>query len=358
MSLTDATSGDYRHQASLNISIRLRYLAMILNNKVKGSHFLKRVLITGGKGQDGTLLRQLLEHQGIEVFSFGRPLENLELTSRGALLENDSSEFNVDLSNFDKCLNSIASLKPDTIFHLAAVHAPGHVMGSAAWTSNRESTYKTHVTLTKNLIDAIVETNLRSQLIVAGSSRMYTPIDSTLIVNETTVTNPRDYYGETKVAAWNNLIAQRERTGLSLKMAILFNHESRLRKEGYLFRDLAKQIKLFESGSQDYIEVRDPKFRGDWHSAEDTAEGLELMASQNNVTDLVLASGRLFSVNDIIDGYFETYSPRKHPKIVSKSMGDSQRNAIPVVGDIRLAQNLGWNPQRTLMSVLREIVVS
>jgi GDPmannose 4,6-dehydratase len=331
---------------------------MILKNKVKGSHFLKRVLITGGKGQDGTLLRQLLEHQGIKVFSFGRPLENLELTSRGALLENDSSEFNVDLSNFDNCLNSIASLKPDTIFHLAAVHAPGHVMGSAAWTSNRESTYKTHVTLTKNLIDAIVETNLRSQLIVAGSSRMYTPIDSTLVVSETTATNPRDYYGETKVEAWDTLIAQRERTGLSLKMAILFNHESKLRKEGYLFRDLANQIRLFESGSQDHIEVRDPKFRGDWHSAQDTAEGLELMANQSDVTDLVLASGRLISVNDIIDAYFDTYSPRRLPKIVSNYTGDYQRDLLPVVGDIKLAQNFGWNPRRTLTSVLHEMVVS
>ena len=331
---------------------------MILNKKVKGSHFLKRVLITGGKGQDGTLLRQLLEPQGIEVFCFGRPQKNLDSTSHGALLENHSSEFNVDLSNFDNCLASLAFLKPDTIFHLAAVHAPGHVMGSAAWKSKRESTYETHVTLTKNLIDAIIDTNLRSQLIVAGSSRMYTPINSTLIVDETTATNPRDYYGETKVKAWDTLIAQRERTGLSLKMAILFNHESKLRKEGYLFRDLANQIRLFESGCQNHIEVRDPNFRGDWHSAQDTAEGLELMANQSDVTDLVLASGRLISVIDIIDGYFETYSPRRIPKIVSKSTGDYQRDLFPVVGDIRLARNFGWNPRRTLSSVLHEMVVS
>lgn len=319
---------------------------------------MKRVLITGGKGQDGTLLRKLLESQGIEVFSFGRPLENLGSTSCDTPLEKNSWESNADLSNFDNCLNSIASVKPDTIFHLAAVHAPGHVMGSAAWSSNRESTYKTHVTLTKNLINAIVETNIQSQLIVAGSSRMYTPIDSMLIVNETTATNPLDYYGETKVKAWETLIAQREKTGLSLKMAILFNHESKLRKEGYLFRDLAQQIKLFESGSQDHIEVRDPKFRGDWHSAQDTVEGLALMANQEKVTDLVLASGRLISVSDIIQAYFETHSPRTFPKIVTKSLGDYQRSNLPVIGDTRLAQNLGWKPRQTLTSVLHEMVVS
>lgn len=319
---------------------------------------MKRVLITGGKGQDGTLLRQLLEHQGIEVFSFARPVENLGLTFHGAPSEKNSMAFNADLSNFNNCLNSIASIKPDTIFHLAAVHAPSHVMGSAAWASNRESTYKTHVTITKNLIDAILETDLNSQLIVAGSSRMYTPTDSTLIVNEATPTNPHDYYGETKVEAWETLIAERDRTGLLLKMAILFNHESKFRKEGYLFRDLAKQIKLFESGSQDHIEVRDPEFRGDWHSAEDTTEGLQLMANHEKATDLVLASGRLISVRDIIDAYFEIYLPRRLPKIVSKSLGEPQRNNFAVIGDIRLAENLGWKPRRTLTSVLHEMVVS
>lgn len=319
---------------------------------------MKRVLITGGKGQDGTLLRQLFEQQGIEVFCFGRPVENLGLTLHGTPSEKDLISFNADLSNFDNCLNSVASIKPDTIFHLAAVHAPSHEMGSAAWASNRESTFKTHVTITKNLIDAIVETDLKSQLIVAGSSRMYTPKDSTLIVNEATPTNPHDYYGETKVEAWETLIAERDRTGLSLKMAILFNHESKFRKEGYLFRDLAKQIKLFESGSQDHIEVRDPDFRGDWHSAQDTAEGLQLMAHHERMTDLVLASGRLISVRDIIDAYFEIYSPRRLPKIVSKSLGEAQRSNFAVIGDIRLAENLGWKPRRTLTSILHEMVVS
>jgi len=175
---------------------------------------------------------------------------------------------------------------------------------------------------------------------------MYTPIESTLVVNETTKTNPVDYYGETKARSWETLIAERDRTGLILKMAILFNHESKLRKEGYLFRDLSKQIKLFESGSQDFIELRDPNFRGDWHSARDTAEGLHLMANCEKVTDLVLASGRLISVSDIIAAYFKTHSPRKPPKVVSTSRGTYQQNKFSVVGDIKLAKSLGWKPSR------------
>ena len=330
---------------------------MILNKELGGSRFLKRVLITGGKGQDGTLLRQLLEKQGMEVFCFGRPLESHELTPHSVSEDPNLLDFNVDLSDFDNCVNSVASVKPDTIFHLAAVHAPSNDMGSAAWNTNRESTYKTHVTITRNLINAIVETNIRSQLIVAGSSRMYTPLGATLVVNESTATNPLDYYGATKVEAWDTLIAERDRTGLTLKMAILFNHESKLRKEGFLFRDLAKQIKLFESGKQDHIEVRDPKFRGDWHSAHDTVEGLRLMASHEKVTDLVLASGKLRSVSDVIDSYFAIYLPNRPPRIVSKEISDHQKNQLSVVGDIGLAENLGWKPCHTLTNVLHEMVL-
>lgn len=318
---------------------------------------MKRVLITGGKGQDGTLLTQLLKQQDIEVFSFGRPVTNVALGLDSCASLESPLEFNVDLSNFEDCLNSIATINPDTIFHLAAVHGPSHIMGSATWAENRESTYKTHVTITRNLIEAVVATNAKAQIIVAGSSRMYTPLDSTLVINESTATNPLDYYGKTKAEAWNILITERERTGLSLKMVILFNHESKLRKEGFLFRDLAKQIAKFELGKQNFIEVRDEKIQGDWHSALDTVEGLELLANQDYATDLVLASGKLISVSDIINDYFEVYLPKYRPVIVSKNPRSHSEKSLSVVGDIALAETLGWKPTRTLSSVLREMVM-
>lgn len=319
---------------------------------------MKRVLITGSKGQDGTLLKQLLESQGLEVFCFVRPPEKLELTLQNLQGNRNISEFYTDLSNFESCLNSVALLNPDTIFHLAAVHAPGHIMGTSTWATNREKTYKTHVSITKNLVNVILEANLRSQLIVAGSSRMYTPLSPPLIVDENTATSPIDYYGATKVEAWENLIAARNRTGLPLKMAILFNHESKFRKQGYLFRDLARQIKLYESGVQDFIEVMNPNYRGDWHAAEDTVKGLQLMANHEEVSDLVLASGKLTSVREIIESYFGIYLASKIPKIVSKNNNLSSKNNISVVGNTSLAKSLGWIPNRSLESVLHELVIN
>jgi GDPmannose 4,6-dehydratase len=319
---------------------------------------LNRVLITGGKGQDGTLLRELLESQGVEVFSFGRPHTVKKTISIFPKRGENTSDRNVDLIDFEACLETTGEINPDTIFHLAAVHAPSHIMNSIEWEANKELTYNTHVKITQNLINSLKEMNSSAQLIVAGSSRMYTPVNATLLVDELTPTNPSDYYGFTKAETWEVLRKERERTGLTLKMAILFNHESKLRKNGFLFKDLAHQINLFESGSQDYIEVKDAMFRGDWHSAVNTAEGFHLMATEKGITDLVLASGKLVSVQEIVDNYFDDYPSKKKPRIISNQSGSREGEKFSIVGNISIAESFGWKPDISLTTALREIVES
>jgi GDPmannose 4,6-dehydratase len=319
---------------------------------------LKRVLITGGKGQDGTLLKQLLESQGIDVFSISRPTGTTRLMQIPSTLDFETSDRALDLSDFETCIETIGTVNPDAIFHLAAVHAPSHVMNSSEWDRTKEETYNTHVVMTKNLIDSLIEVDSKAQLIVAGSSRMYTPNQSTLVVDESTATNPSDYYGLTKDEAWRIIRNERERTGLALKMAILFNHESKLRRDGFLFRDLASQITSFESGKQDYIAVSNPLFRGDWHSATNTVEGLQLMASNKEITDLVLASGKLISVSQIINDYFDSYPSNRRPKIISKHSVHIEQQQFAVVGNIDLAVGFGWRASIILSNVLREMVES
>ena len=141
-------------------------------------------------------------------------------------------------------------------------------------------------------------------------------------------------------------------------MAILFNHESNLRKEGYLFRELANQIRLYESGNQNYIKVRDPNYLGDWHCARDTVKGLELMGQNVKINDLVLASGVLISIQDIIKSYFEVYSQDSTPKIIAQSLDMPRKKLSSLVGDASLAESFGWVREGRLIEVLREMVVN
>lgn len=313
-------------------------------------------MITGSQGQDGTLLRQLLEPQGIEVIGFSRP----NTTAENALLnhsgDQDSQDLRVDLSNFEECLGAVGLMKPDTIFHLAAEHAPSHIMNATNWGAKRLSMHKTHVQITENFVKSILETDVHCQLIVAGSSRMYTAEGAALWVDERTTTNPVDYYGATKVEAWQVLRDFREKSGLQLKMAILFNHESKLRRASYLFNDLASQIRLYLSGEQDFLALRDPEFKGDWHAAKDTVVGLQIMAENPDVEDLVLASGVLMTVRELVAEYFEVYPTNLMPSILRTSDTPRPGNNYEVVGDTSLAESFGWIRTHTLNDVLHELI--
>ena len=138
---------------------------------------------------------------------------------------------------------------------------------------------------------------------------------------------------------------------------ILFNHESELRKEGYLFHELAIQINRLESRVQNYIAIRNPDFLGDWHSATDTIKGLELMARSDVVDDLVLASGVLMSVRDIIELYATEYLDGLIPNIIATSPKHKVHNETSLVGNPKMAESIGWTCDNKIVEILRELVL-
>jgi GDPmannose 4,6-dehydratase len=320
--------------------------------------FLKKVMITGIHGQDGTLLSELLLSQGIQVFGFSRPNSIEPRTKSGNKVTPKFSEFEVDLSSFEKCLEAVTFLKPDTIYHLAAEHAPSHIMTDPAWAYKKSLMHKTHVQITENLAQSIVETNSQIQLIVAGSSRMYRAENRNLEVNETTPVNPIDYYGTTKAEAWDVLRHFRNEYGLKTKMAILFNHESRLRRPGFLFRDIASQIRMYIAGEQKCLLLRDPEFRGDWHVAKDTVAGLQLMAENSDIDDLVLASGELIPIKKLVEDYFAEFQTKATPLIMPINQTNESAVDYNLVGDISLAEKYGWKRACTLSEVLHQLVTN
>lgn len=315
-------------------------------------------MITGIKGQDGTLLSELLLAQGTQVFGFSRPNFIESDIKSGNQRTPNFSEFNVDLSNFEKCLEAVAYLKPDTIFHLAAEHAPGHIMTASSWDHKKLLMRKTHIQTTENLARSIVETDSKIQLIVAGSSRMYKAENEILTVNEATPVNPVDYYGATKAEAWDVLRHFRTDYGIKTKMAILFNHESRLRRPGFLFHDIAAQIKMYISGEQDCLFLRDPEFKGDWHAAKDTVAGLQLMAENSDIDELVFASGKLKPIKKLVDDYFSEFQMKATPPILPRNLTNYSAVQNNLVGDISLAEKYGWNQVSDLSEVLHELVTA
>ena len=311
------------------------------------------IVILGGLGQDGQLLANHLLNCQKKVVSVVRPGRNLST----ALVQRNPYKHNhefieLDLLNVDDVKKAITALRPETIFHLATIHATRSVMDSKEWKQRSFQTEILHIDLTQAIITAVVKSTPNTKVVFAGSSRMYsTEGNSDLIIDELSPMGPRDFYGETKKAAHDLLMDSRARNSVDFKTAILFNHESEYRKEGFLFKDLALEIsRSLSTGSP--ISVSNSQARGDWHSARDTVQGLQLLSNCGPMSSMVLSSGKSKSVADIINDFFSLYYPDLTPFIESP-----ESNPLPaVVGDNSLARLSGWIADDSITSVMKRML--
>ncbi len=247
-------------------------------------------IVTGSKGQDGSYLRDLIGHQ--QTVGCINPKQKSSNTQSG-------KEISIDLGDKRSVLDLLSQIRPTSIFHLAAKHGP-----STKMTYNPEDIMamnRIHVHATRNFLECIDDLGLETHLVVAGSSRVFTPTKSITVVNEQSEPNPTDYYGESKVEAWELVKHHRRENNVRASYLILFNHESPRRQKGYFSQDIAQAIQNFRSGNSREILVRDADFLGDWSDARDATALMAKVASSKSGGDFIVASGTLQSVRNVVD---------------------------------------------------------
>ena len=324
-----------------------------MNTRDRNTPNASPVLILGGLGQDGQLLTQHLLNCGKKVVSIIRPGSKDRYVSLNSASENRNLQYvEINLLQISEIDSLIKSLKPEAVFHLATVHATRAVMDSEAWIEKKKETEILHVDLCRLIASTIRTHSPLTKLIYAGSSRMFSTIeDFDIEVDEKSQMKATDFYGETKIAGHEILMDCRERYGLDLKTAILFNHESELRKDGFLFRDLAKQIAKSTSDCSP-IEIWNAHTRGDWHSARDTVKGMYLLSNESELASLIFCSGKVKSVADLISEFYREYYPEITPNVKS-----SMTSGGPVIhGNNSLARKKGWEISDSIIETLNRIV--
>jgi len=247
-------------------------------------------IVTGSTGQDGSYLRDLIGHE--KTVGCINPKQKSSNTLSG-------KEISIDLGDKKSVLDLLSQIRPTSIFHLAAKLGP-----STKMTYNPEDIMamnRIHVDATRNFLECIDELGLDTHLVVAGSSRVFTPTKSITVVTEQSEPNPTDYYGESKVEAWELVKHHRRENNVRASYLILFNHESPRRPQGYFSQDIAKAIQNFQSGNSREILVRDADFFGDWSDARDVTALMAKVASSKSGGDFIVASGTLQSVRNVVD---------------------------------------------------------
>src|ERR1035437_4272149 len=262
---------------------------------------MKKALITGITGQDGSYLAELLIEKGYEVHGLIRRSSNFN-TNRIEHLYNDPHKNGAkllqhfsDLSDSSNLNRLLSDIKPDEIYHLGA---QSHVRVSFDMPE-----YTADVTGlgTLRILDAMRETGLnKSKFYQASSSEMFGKAQE-IPLKETTPFHPRSPYGVAKVFAYWITKNYRESYGMFASNGILFNHESPRRGETFVTRKITLGLARIKLGKVDKIYLGNLDALRDWGYAKDFVYGMWLMLQQKEPDDFILATDESHNVREFVE---------------------------------------------------------
>ena len=316
---------------------------------------MKRALITGPTGQDGSYLSELLLEKGYEVHGIIRRSSSFN-THRLDDIYRDPHETGVhfflhygDLSDSGSLVNLIRDLQPDEVYHLGA---QSHVKVSL---QVPEYTADATGMGTIRLLEAIRASGVSTRFYQASSSEMFGSAPPPQ--SETTPFHPRSPYGVAKVFSYWMTVNYREAYGMHASNGILFNHESPRRGETFVTRKITRAIARIKAGLQDKLYLGNLDAKRDWGFAKEYVEAMWLMLQQDEPDDYVVATGEAHSVQEFVDVAFDHagLDPEKHVEVDEKYFRPSEVEHL--LGDPTKARTkLNWEPKTKFADLTRLMV--
>lgn len=257
---------------------------------------VKRALITGITGQDGSYLAELLLEKGYLVYGLQRH-SSYPNTYRIDHLINNPKFPNFmtgygDLSDSASLIAIIEKCKPDEIYNLGA---QSHVKVSF---SMPEYTVNTTGLGALRILEAIRQLKAPIKFYQAGSSEMFGKVEKDSFQNEKTIFNPQSPYALAKVLAFNTTRVYRASYDIFAANGILFNHESPRRGISFVTRKITLGLSRIKLGLQDVLMLGNLNAKRDWGFARDYVEGIFKILQYKKPDDFVLATGQTHSVRE------------------------------------------------------------
>jgi GDPmannose 4,6-dehydratase len=314
---------------------------------------MKRALITGITGQDGSYLAELLLDKGYEVHGIIRRSSSFA-TGRIEHLYRDPHARDIplvlhygDLTDSSSLINTLNSVKPDEVYNLGA---QTHVAVSFEMP---EFTLDVTGTGVLRLLQAIRHADWPVRFYQAGSSEMFGKVCERP-QRETTPFRPQSPYAIAKVSAHHMTVQYREAHGLFACNGILFNHESPRRGLTFVTRKITRGIAQILKGEQDKVFLGNLEARRDWGYAPEYVEAMWLMLQQPEPDDYVIATGEMHSVREFAEAAFALVGRhwQDHVEIDPRYFRPAEVEEL--CGDpSKAAQVLGWRPRTGFQELVR-----
>lgn len=325
---------------------------------------MKRALITGITGQDGSMLAELLLEKGYKVFGFARP----ESWYRANNASHLADRISVILGNMAEGVEIAAAIKesePDEVYNLASQSRPGE-----SW-SRAPETLQVNGLAAVRLFDAVRMVRPECRIYHASSSEMFGRT-LTQYQDETTPFNPVNPYAAAKVYAHHMAKIYRDSYGMFISCGVLFNHESERRSLHFLTQKVAYGAACAALGitqSPDTNEMGRPivadgklalgnmKIARDWGYAGDFVRAMWMMLAHNEPDDFVIGTGELHTLEDLCETAYGHVGARWTDHIISDPALVRPLEPRPACANpARAHAQLGWRPTVSFKSMVERMV--
>ncbi|MCA1594051.1 MAG: GDP-mannose 4,6-dehydratase [Acidobacteria bacterium] len=314
---------------------------------------MKRALITGITGQDGSYLAERLLEEGYEVHGLVRRVALEDPTRRFTRIEHLLERITLhpaSLESYPSIFHVFSKNEFDECYHLAA---QSFVAESFA---DGFSTMNTNINGTHYMLAALRELQPRCRFYFAGSSEMFGKVRETPQV-ETTPFHPRSPYGISKVAGFDLTRNYREAYDMFCASGILFNHESERRGFEFVTRKITSTVARIKLGQATELRLGNLDARRDWGHAADYVRAMYLMLQQPSAEDYVIATGETRTVREFCERAFAEVGLdwQEYVKVDERYYRPAEVDLL--VGDATKAHDaLGWKPEYTFDEMVKEMV--
>jgi GDPmannose 4,6-dehydratase len=317
-----------------------------LDNK---EDFLKKVLITGITGQDGSYLADMLLEKGYEVYGMVRR-SSVEKLDRIEHIRDRINFVQADLLDQLSIISIIKQVNPDEVYNLAAMS-----FVPTSWSQPVLTGEFTGIGVTR-MLEAVRLVNKDIRFYQASSSEMFGKVKE-IPQTENTPFHPRSPYGVAKVYGHYITVNYRESYDIFAASGILFNHESPRRGLEFVTKKVTNAAAKIKLGLLDYLYLGNMDSKRDWGFAKDYVEAMWLMLQQDEPDDYVIATGESHSVKEWVQASFECLGLdwEKYVKIDQKFIRPAEVDLL--IGDSSKAQKvLGWKPKVNFEQLVKIMV--
>jgi GDPmannose 4,6-dehydratase len=314
---------------------------------------LKRALITGITGQDGSYLAELLLAEGYEVHGLARRVALEDPAHRLSRISGILDRITLhaaSLESFPSLYTAIAQVQPEEVYHLASQSFVSQSFEDAF------STFRINIDGTHYILESVRLAVPECKVYFAGSSEMFGNAPHSP-QNEQTPFSPRSPYGVSKLTGFHLARNYREAYGMFVCSGILFNHESPRRGYEFLTRKVTSYAARIKLGLARELPLGNLEARRDWGYAPDYVRAMYLMMQQPTPEDLVVATGETHSVREFCEAAFGALGLDFRDYVTQHAQFYRPGEIHVLQGDAgRAREKLGWRPSIGFQELVETMV--